>query len=66
LSVGLCPIDDPKQRCPDFTLAKKLLAWTPHVQLREGLIKTIVYLDQLLSAKGNEPLTPGGELINLA
>lgn len=35
------PKDDPKQRQPDITLAKKLLDWEPKVQLEEGLKKTI-------------------------
>jgi UDP-glucuronate decarboxylase len=37
------PPDDPKQRQPDITLAKKYLKWTPEVQLAEGLKKTIAY-----------------------
>lgn len=37
------PQDDPKQRRPDISLAKKLLYWEPQVALREGLIKTIAY-----------------------
>lgn len=35
------PIDDPKQRRPDISLAKRLLGWTPGVSLREGLLETI-------------------------
>ncbi len=35
------PADDPKQRQPDITLAKKHLNWEPKVPLREGLKKTI-------------------------
>jgi dTDP-glucose 4,6-dehydratase len=35
------PGDDPMQRKPVITLAKKKLGWEPHVQLREGLQKTI-------------------------
>lgn len=36
------PEDDPKQRQPDITLARKMLGgWEPKVQLREGLTKTI-------------------------
>lgn len=35
------PIDDPKQRRPDITLAKKVLKWTPHVELEDGLRETI-------------------------
>ena len=37
------PQDDPKQRQPDITKAKRLLGWEPKVQLAEGLIKTIEY-----------------------
>src|SRR5207244_9639414 len=35
------PLDDPKQRRPDITRAKKLLHWGPKVGLEEGLQKTI-------------------------
>jgi len=35
------PADDPKQRKPDITLAKKWLKWEPTVPLRDGLAKTI-------------------------
>ncbi len=35
------PADDPTQRQPDITLARKQLNWEPKVPLREGLIKTI-------------------------
>jgi len=43
------PEDDPRQRCPDISLARNVLQWQPRVQLREGLIKTIDYFDRLLS-----------------
>jgi UDP-glucuronate decarboxylase len=37
-------IDDPKQRCPDISLANdKLNGWKPKVQLEEGLKETIKY-----------------------
>jgi len=42
------PRDDPKQRCPDITLAKEKLGWQPMVPLRDGLKKTIEYFDRLL------------------
>jgi dTDP-glucose 4,6-dehydratase len=35
------PVDDPRQRQPDITLARELLGWTPEVSLREGLRRTI-------------------------
>ncbi len=37
------PADDPRQRQPDITLAKKYLKWEPKVPLAEGLKKTIAY-----------------------
>jgi dTDP-glucose 4,6-dehydratase len=37
------PQDDPKQRQPDITRARKWLNWEPKVSLREGLEKTIGY-----------------------
>jgi UDP-glucuronate decarboxylase len=37
------PSDDPRQRCPDITLAKKKLNWQPKIKLAEGLKKTIEY-----------------------
>jgi dTDP-glucose 4,6-dehydratase len=35
------PADDPKQRQPDISLARKLLAWSPEISLRDGLKRTI-------------------------
>jgi len=37
------PQDDPKQRQPDITKARRLLRWEPKVPLAEGLVKTIEY-----------------------
>jgi dTDP-glucose 4,6-dehydratase len=37
------PQDDPKQRCPDITKARQLLAWEPTVQLEEGLKLSLEY-----------------------
>ncbi len=42
------PQDDPLQRCPDISLAKRLLDWTPKVDLEKGLLQTIAYFAQLL------------------
>jgi UDP-glucuronate decarboxylase len=47
------PSDDPKQRQPDISLAKRELGWTPVVELKEGLQKTIAYFDKLLSSGEN-------------
>jgi UDP-glucuronate decarboxylase len=37
------PQDDPVQRCPDISLARKVLKWEPKVPLEEGLGRTIEY-----------------------
>jgi UDP-glucuronate decarboxylase len=42
------PADDPKQRQPDISRAEELLNWRPIWALREGLIKTIKYFEDLL------------------
>ena len=42
------PQDDPRQRQPDISLARKRLDWEPQTQLREGLIETISYFDEML------------------
>jgi UDP-glucuronate decarboxylase len=42
------PADDPKQRQPNIAKARELLRWQPTTDLREGLIKTISYFDELL------------------
>ncbi len=34
------PLDDPKQRRPDITLARELLGWEPNISPREGLART--------------------------
>jgi UDP-glucuronate decarboxylase len=42
------PSDDPKQRCPDITLAGKRLGWVPTVSLEDGLKPTIAYFRTVL------------------
>lgn len=37
------PKDDPKQRCPDITRAKRLLNWEPQINLAAGLARTVPY-----------------------
>jgi UDP-glucuronate decarboxylase len=48
------PADDPRQRKPDITAAMEILRWKPTVALEEGLLKTIAYFDELLSATDSE------------
>jgi UDP-glucuronate decarboxylase len=42
------PEDDPMQRQPDISLAKKVLGWEPKIPLEEGLIKTIDYFKTIV------------------
>jgi len=42
------PQDDPKQRCPDISLAKSILNWKPKIELREGIEKTAAYFNQII------------------
>ena len=37
------PQDDPKQRCPDITNAQTILGWSPEIDLRTGLARTVEY-----------------------
>ncbi len=41
------PVDDPKQRQPDITLARKILGWEPKVDRAEGLKRTYAYFKSL-------------------
>ena len=41
------PQDDPMQRQPDITLAKKLLKWEPKVDRAEGMKRTFAYFKSL-------------------
>ena len=41
------PQDDPKQRQPDISLAKSVLAWQPSVSLEDGLKETVAYFRKL-------------------
>lgn len=43
------PEDDPVQRQPDISLARKALSWEPRVSLDEGLDKTVAYFRKILS-----------------
>ena len=43
------PQDDPKQRCPDITKAKRILNWEPKVTLEEGLQLTYEYFREKLA-----------------
>ena len=44
------PADDPKQRQPDITKARRQLGWEPTIPLREGLARTIDYFRPLIGS----------------
>jgi dTDP-glucose 4,6-dehydratase len=46
------PVDDPQQRRPDISRAKKILGWEPRVSLEEGLKETIRWFQANLDAPG--------------
>jgi UDP-glucuronate decarboxylase len=42
------PQDDPRQRRPDISKAHDVLKWVPQIALKEGLVRTIAYFEELL------------------
>lgn len=51
--IGFAPLpaDDPKQRCPDISLARDKLDWKPTIGLDAGLPRTIEYFRALLASQ---------------
>jgi UDP-glucuronate decarboxylase len=49
------PQDDPRQRRPDISKARDLLDWKPTVPLKEGLLATVNYFEQVLRAHQSTP-----------
>ena len=49
LSFQPLPQDDPKQRCPDISKAKRLLGWEPKVDLESGLRLSMDYFKQAIA-----------------
>ncbi|MGV7032274.1 UDP-glucuronic acid decarboxylase family protein [Methylobacterium symbioticum] len=47
------PPDDPRQRRPDITKAKEILGWSPTIDLKAGLEKTVLYFDAYLREANN-------------
>jgi UDP-glucuronate decarboxylase len=51
------PQDDPQQRCPDISRARRLLDWEPRVDLETGLRRTIAHFEAMLAGTPAEPVT---------
>jgi UDP-glucuronate decarboxylase len=54
------PQDDPMQRCPDISLARRVLDWGPSVALDDGLMRTIAYFDRMLLERGEKRVATVG------
>jgi len=52
------PVDDPRQRQPDITRARRLLGWQPTVPLADGLALTVSYFRELLGLTGEMDAAP--------
>lgn len=48
------PQDDPKQRCPDITKARRILQWEPKVNLEDGLQRTYDFFRRQIAAASAE------------
>jgi dTDP-glucose 4,6-dehydratase len=53
------PQDDPKQRRPDISKAKRLLGWEPKVELESGLKLSLEYFRRAVAEK-EQPAVEGG------
>ena len=49
LVEGPLPVDDPRQRRPDISLAGRLLSWEPTMRLDDGLPRTVQYFEHVLA-----------------
>ncbi|MBV8476328.1 MAG: GDP-mannose 4,6-dehydratase, partial [Acidobacteria bacterium] len=45
------PEDDPKQRCPDISKARRLLGWEPRIDLENGLRMALKYFQEALGTR---------------
>jgi len=49
------PVDDPKVRQPDISLAKRILGWSPQVDVDDGLRRTQAYFLEVLERERRNP-----------
>jgi nucleotide sugar dehydrogenase len=54
------PVDDPRHRCPDISLARRTLNWEPGISLREGLQRTLEYFVSRTTPTTAGTATPAG------
>lgn len=53
------PEDDPRQRCPDISVARQHLGWWPRISLEEGLVRTIAHFREVLGNRAASLAAPG-------
>ena len=58
------PEDDPKRRCPDLSLAQKLLNYKPKISLHSGLSTTIKYFEKVITSASNHELSEHDDIIS--
>ena len=51
--------DDPRQRRPDISKAQDVMSWSPTTMIKDGLVRTIAYFEQLLSDRNLRELVAG-------
>lgn len=56
------PEDDPKQRRPDITKARRILGWSPVVTLEEGMRRTVEYFRSIQDTKEQKEADPEARL----
>jgi dTDP-glucose 4,6-dehydratase len=49
VEYGPLPADDPRRRCPDISLARRVLGWEPKVSLDDGLERTVAWFRDRLA-----------------
>ena len=55
--------DDPKRRCPDLSLARKLLNYEPKISLHSGLSTTIKYFEKVIASSSNYELSEHDNIV---
>ena len=59
------PVDDPALRRPDIAVARSALGWEPHVDLREGLRRTIAWFrDHQAAVATSQPSMPAQRTVS--
>jgi UDP-glucuronate decarboxylase len=60
------PVNDPRRRQPDLTLAKQKLNYAPRISLEEGLIRTVAYFENVLRTERGESVAARGAGLRVA